>query len=99
MVFPRSRLAVFVDGDFWHGNQWRRRGFASLDEQFKESPSRSYWIPKIKRNVERDAQVNDRLQELGWRVLRLWESDICADAAACAERVEVAVRSDWVGEA
>src|SRR5215469_16746998 len=50
IVFPTARLAVFVDGDFWHGAQWRKRRKASLEEQFTRSKpeSRAYWLTKIR---------------------------------------------------
>jgi DNA mismatch endonuclease (patch repair protein) len=64
-VFRRQRLAVFIDGDFWHGNPRRfRLPKSNLD----------YWGPKIEGNRRRDAANTRRLKELGWRVLRIWES-------------------------
>src|SRR5262245_28691803 len=54
IVFPSARVAVFVDGDFWHGRQWRLRGLSSLSRQFTRSSNRAYWIRKITRNMERD---------------------------------------------
>jgi DNA mismatch endonuclease (patch repair protein) len=91
VVFPAARVAVFVDGDFWHGNQWKRRGFKSLEHQFRESPSAPYWIGKIKGNVRRDRETNQHLMEMGWRVVRLWESEIQSDLDACVRRVYDAV--------
>lgn len=92
IVFASPRVAVFVDGDFWHGNQWRRRGLSSLEQQFEGSPNASYWIPKIKRNMERDAEVNRRLEETGWSIIRFWESDLKADLASCVDKVVTMVR-------
>lgn len=48
IVFPRKRLVVFVDGDFWHGRQWKLRGFGSLERQFRFVNNRDYWIAKIR---------------------------------------------------
>jgi len=79
IVFTRAKIAVFVDGDFWHGNQWRQRGFPSLEAQFSDAPNANYWIPKIRRNVERDSEVGQALALLGWRVIRIWESDLRKD--------------------
>ena len=76
VVFPRERVAVFVDGDFWHGRQWRLRGHHSLESQFARSHNRAYWVHKIRRNVQRDRQITRLLRKLGWRVVRLWESDL-----------------------
>ena len=78
VAFTRARLAVFLDGCFWHvcpihGNQPR----ANTD----------YWRPKLARNVARDRAVDEALGEAGWRVLRMWEhedpTDV-ADRVACA---------------
>ncbi|MBI5093181.1 MAG: DNA mismatch endonuclease Vsr [Candidatus Hydrogenedentes bacterium] len=84
IVIPARRLAIFVDGDFWHGNQWRRRGLPSLEAQFEDSPRREYWLKKIRRNMERDCKATAELTRLGWNVLRFWESDITHHVNECA---------------
>ena len=66
-VFPKQRLAVFVDGCFWHGHPERCRIPAS---------NREYWINKIERNKKRDRLVTKTLKASGWRVLRFWEHEI-----------------------
>ncbi|HEX8996555.1 MAG TPA: DNA mismatch endonuclease Vsr [Ktedonobacterales bacterium] len=85
IVFPGARLAVFVDGDYWHGNQWRRRGKAALEEQFEAASdaSRAYWLRKIRRNMRRDCASTAALLRDGWAVVRLWESQITADMEGC----------------
>ena len=75
-VFVTPRIVVFCDGDFWHGNNWRIRGYERLEDDFKNSLNSEWWITKIKRNMERDARVNENLKKDGWTVLRFWESDI-----------------------
>jgi DNA mismatch endonuclease, patch repair protein len=75
-VFERQRVVVFVDGDFWHGRQWKLRGLSSLASQFERCRNRKYWIAKIERNISRDTSTSRRLRCLGWRVLRIWESDL-----------------------
>jgi len=87
LVFRREHVAVFVDGDFWHGRQWKSRGLPSLAHQFRETPTAEYWVGKIQRNVERDAKVNAELAEVGWRVVRLWEKDVIKDIDACVTAV------------
>ncbi len=79
VVIPSRRLAIFIDGDFWHGGQWRRRGLAALEDQFRETKTRSYWLRKIRRNVQRDCRTTVTLQHDGWTVLRIWESQIKSD--------------------
>jgi len=87
VVIRRSKLAVFVDGDLWHGNpdEWRRRGRSSLADLF---PTRTaWWVQKIERTIERDRQVTEQLQADGWTVVRIWESEVLADPSAAADRV------------
>jgi len=91
LVFPVERVAVFVDGDFWHGRQWRLRGHASLESQFARSHSRAYWVAKITRNMLRDRRATRRLRALGWRVVRVWESDLRERPERCIGRVRHAV--------
>jgi DNA mismatch endonuclease (patch repair protein) len=84
-------LAVFVDGDMWHGNpeEVQRRGRKNLADLF---PSRTeWWVAKIQRNMERDREVTETLQREGWIVIRLWEHDILADPDAAARKVLQAV--------
>lgn len=66
-VFPRSRLAVFVDGCFWHGHKIKCR---------IPKTNREYWINKIERNRLRDKKVNRELRKKGWNVLRIWENNV-----------------------
>jgi len=85
LVFPVKRVAVFIDGDLWHGNSWRVRGLPSLEAQF---PNRTeWWTAKIRRNMERDREVNERLARDGWTVLRFWESDVLTDANRVVRRI------------
>jgi DNA mismatch endonuclease (patch repair protein) len=88
-IANRSRkVAIFVDGDFWHANpaEWERRGFDSMEAQFS-APKRGRWVSKLRRNVERDAEVNDALASDGWRVIRVWESEVRADPEAVANLI------------
>jgi DNA mismatch endonuclease (patch repair protein) len=83
LVFARARVVVFVDGDFWHG--WR------FEEWEPKLPS-SYWKEKIRRNRARDKEHCARLEADGWMVPRIWEHEVEADADACVDRIERAVR-------
>lgn len=67
IALPRKRKAVFIDGDFWHGNEY---------EKLKKRLPTNYWIPKIEKNIARDKVYTKKLKEAGWQVLRVWESDI-----------------------
>ena len=70
IAITKYRIAVFVDGDFWHA----RGHEENPGEQIQTN--QEFWSKKLTRNVERDREVNDALLELGWIVLRYWESDI-----------------------
>ena len=77
IVFVGPKITVFVDGDFWHGNAWRVREKNSLADLFPTNTD--WWVAKIERNMERDREVSSALEERGWEVIRVWESDILAD--------------------
>lgn len=80
IVFTRARVAVFIDGCFWHG----------CPEHYVEPKSNAdYWRPKIARNMERDKESTERLEALGWTVLRFWEHE---DPERVAALVSAAVR-------
>lgn len=86
IVFRSARVAVFVDGDYWHGRAFIENGLAGLRRVFR-TERRAYWIAKIKRNVERDRRTSADLLDLGWRVVRVWESGVLKDVVAMADRV------------
>jgi DNA mismatch endonuclease (patch repair protein) len=92
LVVRARKVAVFIDGDLWHGNpeEWRRRGHDSLASMF---PTRTeWWVSKIERNIARDKEVNQQLAEQGWRVLRIWASDVLRDRDQAASRVLALLR-------
>ncbi len=66
-LFPAYRLAIFVDGCFWHGCRWHGR---------KPDSNKAYWIAKLKKNKDRDRKVSHILRKRGWRVLRIWEHSL-----------------------
>jgi len=80
IVFPKARLVVFCDGDFWHGRRWAERR-----RKLRTGHNADYWVRKIGRNIERDRQNTALLEKAGWTVLRFWEGDIlrcCGDVAS-----------------
>lgn len=97
IVFGPAKVAVFVDGDYWHGNAWRTRGFASFDAYYGRGDSGPFWLAKIRRNVARDTEVEAALTSAGWTVLRYWESDIERDVDAVVDRVRAVIRADKQG--
>jgi DNA mismatch endonuclease (patch repair protein) len=77
IVFRRCRLAVFADGEFWHGRRFDR---------WKRSLSR-FWLRKIQGNITRDAAVDAVLRKAGWRSLRLWGRNIQRSPSCCVQRI------------
>jgi len=71
-AFRRERLAVFVDGCFWHGCRWHCR---------MPKENRPYWCHKIGRNRMRDRKTTEALGKRGWRVLRIWEHSLASETA------------------
>ena len=84
-VFVKVKVAVFCDGDFWHGNNWKIRGLKSIDEELLKYSE--FWRKKIVRNVERDKEVNSKLGKMGWKLFRFWESEINKNPDKCANKV------------
>jgi DNA mismatch endonuclease, patch repair protein len=82
IVFPRLRIAVFLDGCFWH---------ACPKHGTTPRVNQHYWLAKLERNVARDRLNNDRLREAGWHVIRIWEHVATAEAAEVVEQ-EVRLR-------
>ena len=92
IVFPGPRVAVFVDGDFWHGNAWRARGLDSFEAQFETMNNAAFWRTKIERNMHRDEEVNQLLWAGQWQVYRVFESRLRAEPEAVVAEVEKLVR-------
>lgn len=90
IVFTRARVAVFIDGCFWHGCPAHGRSTFNHNA--------GYWSVKIATNVARDADTNAQLGQAGWRVLRYWEHENAEDVAADIRRVVLSVTSPPSGE-
>lgn len=88
MVFPSARVAVFVDGCFWHG----------CPEHFQQPANNAaFWKGKIANNVVRDSAVTNQLTEAGWLVLRFWEHEVNASVENCIQRVVNVLRARHAG--
>lgn len=83
MVFPGSKVAVFVDGCFWHHCPAHYQAPANNSE---------FWEQKISANVARDAVITNKLTEAGWLVLRFWEHELSVDLERVASTIVKAVR-------
>jgi len=80
IAFVGLKIAIFIDGDFWHGFDWEHR-------RAHIKRNRNFWIPKIERNMQRDREVNALLETAGWQVLRIWEHELKKDFGAVFYRV------------
>lgn len=76
----KARVAVFCDGEFWHGHDWEKR-------KNSIKTNRDFWYAKIERNIERDELVNQQLIAMGWKVFRFWEDDIRREPERCMRDV------------
>ena len=85
IVFIRKRIAIFCDSEFWHGFDWEAKKHEIKSRQ-------EFWIPKIERTIERDKEVTQALEEQGWLVMRFWGKEIQKNCAACADKVEEALK-------
>lgn len=81
IVFLKQCIAIFCDGEFWHGYDWQNK------KQLIRS-NKEYWVKKIEGNIRRDALINKQLKEQGWTVIRFWEKDIEKNIDACINRIE-----------
>ncbi len=83
LVFPRLKVAVFVDGCFWHG---------CPKHATHPKSNQDYWLPKLEENKERDKRQTARLRKAGWRVMRVWEHDCLPPAPRVIARIVDACR-------
>lgn len=85
LAFIGKKIAIFCDSEFWHGYDWENR-----KKDFKSH--QDFWIPKIERNIARDKEVTEMLQQQGWIVLRFWGKEIQSDVSRCADIIESSLR-------
>ena len=81
IAIVKYKLAVFVDGEFWHGYDWERR-------KGKLKANREYWIEKIEENIARDRRNDVLLEEMGWIPVHFWEKEIKKDLPGCVRAIE-----------
>jgi len=80
IVFEKAKVAVFVDGEFWHGFNWSKK-------KKRISSNREYWIKKIERNIARDKKNAKELKKMGFKVIRFWEKEVLTDIDKCVAKV------------
>lgn len=81
IVFTRRRVAIYIDGCFWHG---------CPEHRTQPKVNAEYWTPKLRRNIERDERVTRELIDAGWTVLRFWEHE---DPLEVADAIEGIIRA------
>ncbi len=82
IAIKKYKLAIFVDGEFWHGFDWKNRR-----EQIKSN--RLFWIPKIERNIQKDVKVNQSLRDMGYTVFRFWSQDILKNLPKVTNQIDL----------
>lgn len=85
LTFKKIKLAIFVDGEFWHGKDWEIR-----KENIKSN--REYWIQKIERNISRDKIVDAELIKENWTVMRFWSKDIEKNTELYSNQIEQKIK-------
>ena len=86
IVITKYKIAVFCDGEFFHGKDWEL-----LREKLKTSNNGEFWIKKISRNIEHDDEVDKELTYMGYTVLRFWGKDIKQHIDDCVQAIEEAI--------
>ena len=79
-VIPKMKIAIFCDGEFWHGRNWEKR-------KNDHKSNSDFWHSKIERNILRDQEVNEQLKAQGWTVFRFWETEITKESDKCLNRI------------
>ena len=87
IVFTKYKIAVFCDGEFFHGKDWD-----NLKETLQKGNNPDFWISKIARNMERDRKNDTDLAALGWTVIRFWGKTIKRETEECVARIEEEIR-------
>lgn len=86
IVLTKYRIAIFCDSEFWHGRDWD-----VLKPRLLKGKNPDYWIKKIGRNKERDAEVDQKLLFMDWTVIRFWGEEILKNTDQCIQVVEEAI--------
>ena len=83
LTFKKLKIAIFVDGEFFHGKDWETRK--------KPKTNTEFWIKKIERNIQRGIEVNAYLESQNWKILRFWSNDIKKNLDLCLVEIQKAI--------
>lgn len=86
IVLPKYHIAIFCDGEFWHGYNWAKK-----KKHIKRN--RKYWIHKIENNMKRDKRQTKQLRQMGWIVLRFWGHNIQEHPIYCIDIIKYYIRN------
>ena len=81
----KYRIAIFVDGEFWHGENWEER-------KTKLKRNREYWIEKIEENISRDSRNDMLLAEIGWIPIHFWERQVYKELGDCVQTIKEGIK-------
>lgn len=84
IVIGKYKLAIFVDGEFWHGFNWE-------EKKLRIKANKDYWIPKIEKNMQRDMQNTADLEAIGYTVMRFWEHEVRKNLEGCVLQISAAI--------
>ena len=93
IVLTRYHIAVFCDSEFWHGKEWN-----VLKSRLLKGKNAEYWIKKIERNMERDAEIDQKLFQMDWTVIRVWGEEIQKDTDKCVRIIEEAIFENLISQ-
>lgn len=86
IAIQKYHIAVFVDGEFWHGKDWEQR-------KTRLKSNREYWIEKIEENIARDLRNDQLLIQCGWIPIHFWEKEVLKKTDECANALEEIIQS------
>ena len=81
IAITKYKIAIFCDGEFWHGKNWETK-------KNTIKSNREYWLPKIERNIMRDNKNDKKLENMGWTVFRFWGNEINKNLAGCVNEIK-----------
>lgn len=92
IVLTKYKICIFIDSEFFHGKgfygDYESKKYKSLEEQLQHSDHSEFWLDKIKKNMERDGNINRELESMGWTVLRFWSRDVQKNTDECLRTVD-----------
>lgn len=88
----KHRIAVFIDGEFWHGKDWENR-------KVRLKNNREYWIEKIEENMARDLRNDQLLTQAGWTPIHFWEKEVMKNLATCIAEIEETILAQLIDSA